>query len=122
MTHFTTAQREALVELLCLAAATNHRESPVQEVAMHRALQKLKWGEEPSMLMPVFLVRALQEARDIVDDEKCVVAFIADRTAHFTTESEQARVIDLLMLVIEIDGMEESEDVFIARVRAAFGE
>ena len=121
MTHFSQRQREALIELLCLAAATNHKESPPQEVALHRALQKVGWGEATKP-QAVFLATALREAGEIIDDEKCVVAFIADRTAHFETDEERRRVMDLLMLVTEIDGMEESEDTFIARVQAAFGE
>jgi hypothetical protein len=121
MTHLSQRQREALIELLCLAVATNHKESPAQEAAMHRALQKIGWGD-PAKPQAIFLATALREAREIVDDEKCVVAFLADRTAHFETKDDQDRVISLLMLVTEIDGMEESEDTFIARVRAAFGE
>jgi hypothetical protein len=119
MTHFTQRQREAVIELLCLAVATNHRESPAQDAAMHRALQKIGWGD-PVKPQAMFLATALREAREIVDDEKCVVAFLADRTANFETKEDQERVISLLMLVTEIDGMEESEDTFIARVQVAF--
>src|SRR6187401_186833 len=117
MTHLTQRQREALIELLCLAAATNHRDSPPQEAAMHRALQKIGWGD-PVKPQAVFLAMALTEARQIIDDEKCVVAFIADRTKHFETPEDQEKVNSLLMMVTEIDGMEESEDTFIARVQA----
>ena len=119
MTHFSQRQREALIELLCLAIATNHRESPAQDAAMHRALQKLGWGDAAQPQV-VFLAKALNEAREIIDDEKCVVTFIAGRTAHFPEPADQERALSLLMLVTEIDGMEESEDTFIARVQAAF--
>ena len=118
MTRLNQPQREALIELLCLAIATNHRESPAQEVAMHRALQKLGWADA-SKPQAMFLAKALNEAREIVDDENCVVPFLASRTAHFATPQDQAAVLELLMLVMEIDGMDESEDTFLARVRAA---
>ncbi len=119
MTRLTQPQREALIELLCLAIATNHCDSPAQEVAMHRALKKLGWGDAAKP-QAFFLAKALNEAREIIDDEKCVVTFIASRTAHFETPQEQTSALDLLMLVLEIDGMVEEEDTFIARVQAAF--
>jgi hypothetical protein len=121
MTHLTQRQREALIELLCLAVATNRRESPAQEAAMHRALQKIGWGD-PVKPQAIFLATALREAREIIDDEKCVVTFLADRTAHFETKEDQEKAMNMLMMVTEIDGMEESEDTFITRVRVAFGE
>lgn len=86
---------------------------------MHRALQKIGWGD-PAKPQAIFLATALREAGEIIDDEKCIVAFIADRTAHFEAKEDQDKAIGLLMLVTEIDGMEESEDTFIARVQAAF--
>jgi len=121
MTHLSQRQREALIELLCLAVATNHRDSPAQEVAMHRALQKLGWGDaaQPQVM---FLARALNEARQIIDDEKCLVTFIAGRTAHFQEPKDKEQAMNLLMMVTEIDGMEECEDTFIARVKAALDE
>ena len=85
---------------------------------MHRALKKLGWGDAAKP-QAFFLAKALNEAREIIDDEKCVVTFIASRTAHFETPEEQTSVLDLLMLVLEIDGMDEEEDTFIARVQAA---
>ena len=118
MTRLNQPQREALIELLCLAIATNHRESPAQEVAMHRALQKLGWADAAKP-QAMFLARALNEAREIVDDENCVVPFLASRTAHFESPKDQSAAMELLMLVMEIDGMDESEDTFLARVRAA---
>lgn len=119
MNHLSQPQRETLIELLCLAVATNHRESTSQEVAMHRALQKIGWGD-PAKPQAIFLARALNEAREIMDDEKCVVAFIASRTAHFEKKEDQNRALELLTLVTEIDGLEECEDTFLARVQAAF--
>lgn len=121
MTRLTQPQREALIELLCLAAATNHRESPAQEVAMHRALKKLGWADA-SLPQPIFLARALNEARELIDDEECTVAFLATRAAVFDSEKARKSALDLLMMVLEIDGMEESEDTFIARVQAAFND
>ena len=118
MTRFSQPQREALIELLCLAIATNHRDSPAQEVAMHRALQKLGWCDATKP-QAIFLAKALNEAREIIDDEKCVVTFMASRTAHFDTPQDRAAAMDLLMMVLEIDGMGEDEDTFIARVQAA---
>lgn len=118
MTRLNQPQREALIELLCLAAATNHRSSPAEEAAMHRALQKLGW-EESRLPRQYFLLHALQEARDIVDDEKCVVAFIAAKTGLFATPAERKTALELIMLVLEIDGMDEQEDTFLARVTAA---
>jgi hypothetical protein len=119
MTHLSQRQREALIELLCLAVATNHHDSPAQEVAMHRALQKMGWGDAAKP-QAMFLATALREAREIVDDEKCIVAFLASRCAHFEKPEDQKRALDLLMMVTEIDGQEECEDTFIARVQAAF--
>ncbi len=119
MTRLTQPQREALIELLCLAAATNHRESPAQEVALHRALKKLGWGDA-SQPQAIFLAKALKEAREIMDDEKCSVAFIATRAALFEDDKARKAALDLLMLVLEIDGMDESEDTFLARIQAAF--
>jgi len=119
MTRLSQPQREALIELLCLAIATNHRDSPAQEVAMHRALQKLGWGDA-SKPQAIFLAKALNEAREIIGDEKCVVAFIATRAALFETAEEKETALELLMMVLEIDGMDEEEDTFIARVQAAF--
>jgi hypothetical protein len=121
MTHLSQRQREALIELLCLAVATNHRDSPAQEVAMHRALQKMGWGDA-TQPQAVFLAKALNEAREIIDDEKCVVTFIAGRTMHFQNPKDKELAMNLLMLVTEIDGMEECEDTFIARVKAALDE
>ena len=118
MTRLTQPQREALIELLCLAIATNHRDSPAQEVAMHRALQKLGWADD-SKPQAFFLAKALNEAREIIDDEKCVVPFMASRTAHFASPKDQAAALELLMMVLEIDGMGEEEDTFMARVQAA---
>lgn len=118
MTRLTQHQREALIELLCLAIATNHRDSPAQEVAMHRALQKLGWSDATKP-QAIFLAKALNEAREIIDDEKCVVTFMAGRTAHFETPQDRAAVMELLMMVLEIDGMDEQEDTFMARVQAA---
>lgn len=119
MTRFNQPQREALIELLCLAAATNHQDSPAQEVALHRALKKLGWGDaaQPQVM---FLAKALREAREIMDDEPCTVAFIATRAALFEEEEVRKAALDLLMLVLEIDGMDESEDTFMARIQAAF--
>ncbi len=85
---------------------------------MHRALQKLGW-EESRLPRQYFLLHALQEARDIVDDEKCVVAFIAAKTGLFATPAERKTALELIMLVLEIDGMDEQEDTFLARVTAA---
>jgi hypothetical protein len=119
MTRLSQPQREALIELLCLAIATNHCDSPAQEVAMHRALKKLGWASA-SQPQAMFLAKALKEAREIIDDEKCVVAFIATRAAHFQTPEDRTTALELLMMVLEIDGMDEREDTFIARVRAAF--
>jgi len=86
---------------------------------MHSALKKIGWGD-PAKPQAMFLATALTEARQIIDDEKCVVAFLADRSAHFETPEDRERAINLLMMITEIDGMEESEDTFIARVQAAF--
>ena len=86
---------------------------------MHRALQKLGWSDGTNP-MPIFLVKALNEAREIINDEQCVVTFIASRTILFETPNDRERVINLLMLVLEIDGMEEQEDLFMTRVRVAF--
>src|SRR5688572_22872949 len=119
MTRLSQPQREALIELLCLAIATNHRDSPAQEVAMHRALQKLGWGDA-SKPQAIFLAKALNEAREIIGDEKCVVAFIATRAALFEIPEEKETAMELLMMVLEIDGMDDEEDTFIARVQAAF--
>ena len=88
---------------------------------MHRALQKLGWSDA-SRPQPVFLARALGEAREIIDDEKCLVTFIATRAASFQTPEERKAALDLLMMVTEIDGMDEAEETFLARVQAAFGE
>ena len=119
MTRLSQPQREALIELLCLAIATNHRDSPAQEVAMHRALQKLGWGDA-SKPQAIFLAKALNEAREIVDDEKCAVAFIATRAALFEAPEEKKTAMELLMMVLEIDGMDDEEETFLARVQAAF--
>ena len=119
MTRLSQPQREALIELLCLAVATNHCDSPAQEVAMHRALQKLGWADA-SQPQPVFLAKALREAREIINDEKCVVAFIATRAAHFQSAEDRQTALELLMMVLEIDGMDDEEDTFLARVNAAF--
>ena len=119
MTHLSQPQREALIELLCLAIATNHCDSPAQEVAMHRALQKTGWGDAAKP-QAFFLLKALNEAREIVDDENCAVAFIATRAAHFESAEDRRKALDLLMLVLEIDGMDEQEDTFLARIQAAF--
>jgi hypothetical protein len=121
MTRLSQPQREALIELLCLAAATNHRESPAQEIALHRALKKLGWADahQPQAF---FLARALNEAREIIGDEKCTVAFLATRAAEFDTDAARKSAMDLLMMVLEIDGMEECEDTFVARVLATFNE
>lgn len=119
MTRLSQPQREALIELLCLAIATNHRDSPAQEVAMHRALQKLGWGDA-SQPQAIFLAKALNEARELIDDEKCVVAFLATRAALFESPEDRKAATELLMMVLEIDGMDEEEDTFLARVQAAF--
>ncbi len=111
-------QREALIELLCLAAATNHRYSSAEEAAMHSALQKLGW-QESGMPRQFFLLEALKEAREVVDHEELNITFIATRTALFETDAEKDAVLKLIMLVLEIDGMEEDEDTFLARVQAA---
>ena len=86
---------------------------------MHRALKKLGWADA-SKPQPVFLAKALTEAREIIDDDKCAVTFMALRAAHFETEAQRKAALDLLMLVLEIDGMDESEDTFLARIQAAF--
>ena len=86
---------------------------------MHRALQKLGWGDA-SKPQAIFLAKALNEAREIIGDEKCAVAFLATRAALFETPAEKETAMELLMMVLEIDGMDDEEDTFIARVQAAF--
>ena len=68
------------------------------------------------------LLKALQEAREIWDDEKCVVAFLASRCALFETKEDHDSALKFLMLVLEIDGMGEEKDTFLARVQAAFND
>lgn len=86
---------------------------------MHRALKKLGWGDA-SKPQAIFLAKALNEAREIIDDEKCSVTFMATRAALFENAAERKAALDLLMMVLEIDGMDESEDTFLARIQAAF--
>jgi hypothetical protein len=120
MSHFTQPQREALIELLCLAIATDGRISPAEQTAFHHALKKLGWESERSR--ELVLLNALQEAREIWDDEQCVVAFLASRCALFETKEEHDGAMKFLMLVLEIDGMGEQKDTFLARVHAAFND
>lgn len=118
MTRLTQPQREALIELLCLAVLIDGRVTPSEETAVIHALKKLGWeSEKPRELV---LLHALTEARDIVDDEKCVVAFLASRAGLFTTEEDRDTAMKFLMLVLEIDGMDETKDTFLARMQAAF--
>ena len=86
---------------------------------MHRALKKLGWGD-PSKPQAIFLAKALNEAREIIADEQCVVAFLATRAALFQSPGERRIALDLLMMVLEIDGMDEEEDTFLKRIHAAF--
>lgn len=120
MTNLKQPQREALIELMCLAIVTDGRISPAEQTAFHHALKKLGWeSERPRELV---LLKALQEAREIWDDEKCVVAFLASRCALFETKEEHDAAMKFLMLVLEIDGMGEEKDTFLARVQAAFND
>ena len=86
---------------------------------MHRALQKLGWGNA-SQPQAIFLAKALNEAREIIGDENCIVAFLATRAALFESPDDRQTAMELLMMVLEIDGMDEEEDTFLARVHAAF--
>ncbi len=120
MTSLNQPQREALIELLSLAILVDGRVTAAEETAMIHALKKLGWeSDRPRELV---LLKALQEARDIVDDEKCVVAFLASRAALFETKEEHEVAMKFLMMVLEIDGMDDADDTFLARIQAAFNE
>ncbi|HWB07461.1 MAG TPA: hypothetical protein VG796_30840 [Verrucomicrobiales bacterium] len=120
MTNFTQPQREALIELMCLAILTDGRVSPAEEKAMERALKKLGW--ESDRPREFVLLKALTEARDLVNDEKCLVSFLAIRAGLFETKEEHELALKFLMMVLEIDGMGEDKDTFLARVQAAFND
>jgi hypothetical protein len=120
MTNFTQPQREALIELMCLAILTDGRVTPAEEKAMELALKKLGW--ESDRPREFVLLKALVEARQLTGDEKCLVPFLASRTGLFNTQKEHDLALEFLMLVLEIDGMGEEKDTFLARVRAAFND
>jgi hypothetical protein len=120
MTNFTQPQREALIELMCLAVFTDGRISPAEEKAMTHALKKLGW--ESDRPREFVLLRALQEARELTGDDECVVSFLAVRAGLFETKEEHELALKFLMMVLEIDGMGEDKDTFLARVQAAFND
>ena len=120
MTNFTQPQREALIELMCLAIFTDGRVSPAEETAMMHALKKLGWqSDRPREFV---LLKALTEARDLTGDEKCLVPFLASRAGLFETKEQHDLALKFLMMVLEIDGMGEDKDTFLARVEAAFND
>jgi hypothetical protein len=119
MKEFTQPQCEAMIDLLCLALTTDSHVSATEELAAHVSFAKIGWhSTQPREL---FIAESLARAERMTHAETRLVGYLADRTTPFTTVVEKRRVLSLLMLIMEIDGFDESEDTFLARVQVALG-
>jgi hypothetical protein len=119
MKQFTQPQCEAIVDLICLALCTDEHVSSSEELAAHVSFAKVGWhSDEPREL---YVAESLARAEHAMTKDAILVGYLADRAGNFHTQSEKKKVMEYLMLVTEIDGVDESEDTFIARVQAALG-
>jgi hypothetical protein len=119
MKELTQPQCEALVDLICLALSTDGHVTSSEELAAHVAFARIGWHSKAPR--EIYIADSLARAEHAMHKDAVLVGYMTDRAGHFKTASEKKRVLDYLMMVLEIDGVDESEDTFITRIHAALG-
>lgn len=114
----TQPQREALFDLITLATYADSHLSLKEEALMESALLAEGWDSRyPKSL---FLDKSRARAREAVEDEVVLDAYLASRAALFCTSDEQTTALGLIRDVIARDGIVPEEHVFLVRLNDAF--
>jgi hypothetical protein len=119
MKDLTQVQCEALVDLVCLALSTDGHITSSEELAAHVAFAKIGWHDKQPR--ELYVCDSLVRAEHAMKSDAILVGYMAERAGHFRTASEKKKAMAYLMLVLEIDGVDDSEDTFITRIQAALG-
>lgn len=116
--NLTQTQREALFDLITLATYADSHLSLKEETLMESTLMAEGWDSRyPKSL---FLDKSRARAREAVEDEVAMQAYLESRAAAFATSAEQTAALDTIRNVIARDGLVPEEHVFLVRLNDAF--
>lgn len=109
-------EREAIIDLLLLAAYADNHLSYNESQEFDEATESIGWDSSTSL--SVYLSQATDRARQARGDEKPFIEFVAQR---LNTPASKDRALELLNRLFIADGKEDREQAFMKQVEEAFG-
>lgn len=110
------SEREAIIDLLLLAAYADNHLSFNESREFDEATESLGW--DSSTGVSVYLSNATDRARNALGNEGPLIEYVAER---LNTPASKDRALELLNRLFIADGKDEKEQAFFKRVEVAFG-
>lgn len=110
-------QNEALIRLMIAATYQDKKISIPEEEELEKFIDRIEW--ESGTAPDLFVMKETAVVRKALDSDETRHALISEQCSHFRTYEDKNMCMHAIQEIIQSDGTEKRESLFLAEVREA---